>query len=406
MIALRMRLEGNFVESFLYYDFLWLLTLDGEVWAFDTAAYLENIFESDVAQAIMAFARNDRLPRRQKNKVDLIFQKKLAQQLGEGELNLTKEEVQKYSRIFKIHDITAKSILDFRCYYGRGFIATESNVIQLKMLGRSDLQHVHIGGKGNGALGGDKIADFRCRQLRTNLGMLSAAAGPDGGWYAAGSLSDDSGWRAKFEKFSERSIATEVMGGGMANVDSPSGISIFETDIHLIESNLQFDAEPNAKIISSSNVEDEENQFEINKINDINNSITEELNEVIKGSQEKNKTIFKKVFLSKSKVFALDCNQVLRSIVLARGNSLENPFIRTTFPAAPGSILSITFTDGGKTVAELDDKVCLLNFHTRQWETLFEGEVYSVRGYPGSKWYQNLLTCVGEDYTELMFIAS
>ncbi len=409
MISPRIRLEGRFVEAFLYYDFLWLLTADGEIWAFDTTAYLTDKLGADAEQAIMAFARNDRLPRGTRDAVDPHFKSDLIRRIGSQSLDLTIADVQSYSRIFKSGNAAAKSILDFRCYYGRGFVATDMDVFQLRMLGRSDLEHVHIGGRGNGALGGQKVADFRCRQFRTNFGMVSAAAGPDGAWYASGLLSDDSAWRAHFQKFAEKSTATEVMGGAMTNIAGPNEIAVFETDIHPLFPGpslptVEVARQQLAQRSSLPLVEDERQQQEISKVVGLNQDVTTPLRQVMERTQSEEKIVFKRVFLSKSKVFAVDQRQRLHAITLVSKNLLQMPTFTSTFPAAPGSVLSITFTAGGKTVAELDDEVCIVDFYRKTWDRIFEGEVYSVRGYPGSKWYQNLLTLVGDDRVELTFV--
>lgn len=395
MITQRIRLAGSFVEAFLYFDFLWLLNADGEIWAFDTAAYLTDKVKSDPNAALMAFARNDRLPRNQHDRVEQAFQQHLTHSIGAQGLDLTEAEVQRFSRVFKGGRAPAKSILDFRCYYGRGFIATDTSVLQLRMLGRSDLQHVHLGGRGNGALGGDKVADFRCRQLRTNLGLISAAAGPNGAWYASGGLSDDPEWRAAFVKFAEKSNATEVMDGAMINVASADELSVFDTEIHPIESRSQYAAIEDDQVRPAQ---------EITKVLGDRSDVTTPLRSALRRIQEADRRTFKRTFLSKSKVFAVDDKDQIHTLRLDQENRLQPLTPSSRFPATPGRILSITFTANGKTVAELDDEVCLLDFPRKRWETVFQGEVYSIRGYPGSRWYQNLLTCVGEDSVELTFV--
>lgn len=395
MIEQKLRLPGRFVEAFLYFDFLWLLTEGGEIWAFDTTAYLTDKIKGDSEAAIMAFAHNDRLPRGDRGAVELAFRQRLARNLGSQGLDLTEADVQRFSRVFKVGRAAAKSILDFRCYYGRGFVATDVNVLQLRMLGRSDLQHVHLGGRGNGALGGDKVADFRCRQLRTNLGLVSAAAGPDGAWYAPGALSDDPAWRAVFVKFADKSTATEVMGGAMTNVAAADDVSVFGTDIHPIQSRAQ-----------RISIDDDQERpaQEITKVLDGRPDVTDQLRGQLKHAQEGGELTFKRTFLSKSKLFAVDELDRIHTLSLVQKNQLGRPAFSSRFPAAPGRILSMTFTANGKTVAELDDEVCILDLYRGRWNTVFEGEVYSVRGYPGSRWYQNLLTCVGEDRVELNFV--
>ncbi|MFY8093529.1 MAG: hypothetical protein ACOVN0_08615 [Niveispirillum sp.] len=387
----RLTLDGEFIEAFLYYDFLWLLTRDGEAWAFDMTAYLNDEVASNDPDAVMAFTRNDQMPRDNRGYVDSQFKKKVSREFGRDGLYVEKKIVHKYSRVFKAFDNDAKSVLDFRCYYGRGFIATESRVFSLQMLGRTDLNHMQLGGYGNGALQGSPMADFRCRQFRTNFGMITAAAGPDGAWYASGLLANNPKSEIKFKRFSEKSVATEVMAGQVANVISQNSLRFFETDIHPIQN-------------EDHCLEDEQQKQEIDNIESENTTYTDKVNGSLQAIENEKKTVFTKTFLSKSKIFASDNKNILHTISITENNMLKDPERTEPYPCAPGPILSLTFSAGGKAIVELDDRVCMWNSYKKTWDDIFDGEVYSVRGYPGSRWYQNLVTLVGDDRVELSFI--
>lgn len=383
MITKRLSLPGSFVEGFLYFDFLWLISPEGDIWAFDILKFIHSRFSNaGVAhQCAMAFARNDQISNPFSNfNPDLIPEA----------IEVTLDELELYSRIFDTR-LDFRSILDMRCYYGRVFVATDNNIRQLTALSRSDLAHVALGRRANGQLGGEVVHDARCVQFRCQYGTISAACAYDGGYYAAGASSPDPSWRPQFKQFANHSLATEFVADRLTNVPEANDIEFFKTDYHRTELNVAADKEAQG--------EDFE-QYEISRVQDYDAEISDRTKQVVNDNRLAGKV--SRIFLSKSALFAVDYNHVVRSIKLIDGEGfVQQPTRSKPFPAASGPILAMTSCAIGM-VAELDEEVAVLA--GGKWQTIFSEAVYSVRGYPSSKWYRNLTTAVGAEHTDLIFL--
>jgi len=383
MIAKRLSLPGNFVEGFVYFDFLWLISAEGDVWAFDILKFVEDRFpDPKVAEAVqLAFARNDQL---EFGGVEL--------RLVPDHIELCAAEVEQYSRIFDTK-LDFKSILDMRCYYGRAFIATDRSIKQLDVFGRDALAHVPSGRRANGQLGGDIVHDGRCIQFRCQYGIVSASCTKDGGFYASGALSNDKGWRARFKKFSEASFATEFIADRLTNVPDLVEVEFFKTDYH------RKDAGPDDDAFENETTDEGDEKFEITDVTETDEAFGKSASRAILGADRQGR--ISRVFLSKNVLFTVDFEHRVRTVRLTEGQNLAVPKSGRPFAPAPGPILAMTSSAVGM-VAELDDAVFVLS--EGRWHEIFEEPVYSVRGYPSSKWYRKLTTAVGDERVDLIFM--
>ncbi len=390
----RLILPGDFVEAFLYFDFLWLVHEAGDVWAFDIAACMHAKFPSDADTATMVFARNDLLSSNSTFENFEDFSPAVRAFIDQGDVELTREELERFSRIFDTK-IDARSVLDMRCYYSRAYIATEKSVVQFKLFGRDQLAHVSVGARANGQLGGVKVHDAKCLQFRSQYGVISAACGTDGAWYAREASSGlDTGWTAKFEKFATVSHATEFVADRLTSIASFKKLDVFRTKR---QNSNRIQTKP--PIDSGSEVTEREEITEVSGIDeDIEAGVAKEL------SQASSTVEFPpvKLFLTRNVLFAFHANAAVTTIRLADHGEVVAPRARQV-SKSPGPVLSSSTSSLGLLI-ELDEAVCVLSGN--RWQQIYDGPVYSVRGYPGAKWYRRLVTAVGDGRTELIFSAT
>lgn len=388
MIVKKLRLHGSFVEAFLYFDFLWLIRASGEIVAFDIERFLSATVGSDFDPARVVFARNDLLTQPNYRDAAVSAQSVSVQAfLRSGAIDVDQQQIERFAIAFDTR-LRARSILDMRCYYGRAYVATDSNVLQFTVFGRSDLKHLGSGTRGNGRLGGAVVHDARCLQFRTQFGVISAACGKDGGYYAVGANSSEATWKASFRRFASQSRATEFLSDTVTNVRTGSELEFYSTERRSAFEDLE------------QRVEEEEGvDVVIEEVGSQIDSTT--VNGEIERVAESRGKHFVRVFLTRSGVFAQDEDRQLHNFRLVEGNRLINPRPLRPFPPAPTDILSLTTCPMG-VVAELDDSVVILNRGT--WTNLYDSAIFSVRGYPASKWYKNLITVVGEDRAEVLFV--
>ncbi|WP_342107774.1 hypothetical protein [Methylobacterium sp. SI9] len=388
MIVKRLRIEGNFVEAFLYFDYLWLVHASGEVAAFDIEAYLCAVTGDEFQAARTVFARNDLLDQPNFGNASVGQQNQSIQRFVQSDtLDVMARDVERYSILFDTR-IQSKSILDMRCYYGRTYISTEKQILQFSAFGRSDLAHLKPGYKGNGRLGGATVHDSRCLQFRAQHGVVSAACGRDGGFYAAGANSADAAWKATFRRFASQSRATEFLSDTVANVKTGTDLELYST--RKTESSSNDD---------SSSVDEERADYIISELEEVieSSSLTGGIDLIA----DLKKTSFKRLFLTRRGGFAQDDNLRIHSIRLVENNRLSSPKAGAIFPATSSDVLSLTTCPMG-IIAELDDAVVVLS--GGRWSALYDQAIFSVRGYPTAKWYKNLITLVGEDRAEILFV--
>lgn len=389
MILKRMCLEGRFVEAFPYLDFIWLVAEAGEVFAFDAQRFIEERMGGQAEAAAAVFARNDRLILDDRRAARIERQSPgIRCFVGGGDVLVSKTDVETYSTIFAA-GLAAKSVLDLRCYYRRAFVATESKIAQLRLFDRGELAHMGVGARGNGRLGQTKVHDGRCVQFRSRYGVVSAACGRDGGFYANGAAGGDDAWRADFRVFAPRSHATEFVGFNVANVTDGVGVEIYDTT----RTGAGTAPEPQAAS------EGEEDGY-IERVTQRSGGASDGLESTMRRSQAGGRSRFRRTFLTTTGLFAFDAANGTHNIKIATSKGLvADPHERTLRPA-PGDVIGFTTSPLG-VVAELDTSVHVLS--GGRWTAIQREPVFSVRGYPSSKWYRQLLTLACAEHTDICF---
>ncbi|MBF0678791.1 MAG: hypothetical protein IR164_07625 [Devosia sp.] len=384
-------IEGNFVEAYLYFDHLWLISAHGETWAFDISLYLSESDPSTFEVARAVFANNDQLaPGQQFFSYDHLGQP-TRDYLDTGDLHITSAELEQYSVIFDTR-ISARSVMDMRCYYGRAFVATENQVIQLRVLNRADLDHVGRGFRANGQLGGWKVHEARCLQFRCGFGALNISCGDDGGLYSTGASSDDVNWRPAFKSFAGKSTASEYIAERLVSVGGDLKVDLFHSLMKARGS-----ASPEEMLGEEEKAEKELIGLERDQGDEVD-AIYKSMDEIA-GDKEWQP---RRVFFSKSKIWLCGPKGQLASVNVAERSQWINPTASTRMPGLDSTVLRIS-TSGAGLLAELDESAVL--YADRRWQTIFDGAVYSVRGYPQSKRYTKMITAVGEDRAQLTFVA-
>jgi hypothetical protein len=377
---------GRFVEAYLYYDFLWLIAKSGETYALDFHAYLKSKFNND--NSISIFTRNDLIISSGRFLDYNSFSDELKNFINSPSIEMSIAEVESYSRIFDTR-ITDRSILDFRCYYGRAYVATERGIRQMSVFGRADMNHIQRGARANGQLGGERIHEAKCLQLRSYLGALTAACGSDGGWYVPGASNPDRGWTAKLSKFAEKARATEIVGGHATAVTS-TDISLYSTDTR---------SKQHAAFATGDTSESWESR-ELTHVREKDDNAGRRVDETLEAVTKI--TGVSQLFLTRRTLFAVGENNALTYITIAsKTDRLLEPTSKT-LSKTPDDVLSMTSSSSG-IIAETESAAFLLSGN--RWSKIFDGQLYSVRGYPGSKWYRNLITAVGRDRTEMIFVS-
>ena len=393
LIKRRMSLEGRFVEAFLYYDYLWLVGEGGDVHAFDIERFVSNRLGEGASVARRLYAHNEELgPRIGVNTRPDAPTDDVRAVLAVPDLDASCAEVEAHSIIFDTR-IEANSVLDMRCYQGCAFVATDLGIRQFRVHGRDEMAHMGVGARGNGRLGGGVVHDGKCIQLRASMGAVSAACGRDGGFYARGAISHGKAWRAEFERFAERSHATEFVGPTVANLPSGVDLEFFETELKGVE-----------RTPASPSPDSEDEVADVTEIERVTRAprASELANVAVTGVATAREAVFTHGFLSRRNLFTVDRDRRVQRFQLLAEGKLAVPLAAKAYSPAPGDIIDMTASHLGM-VAELDESVQLLSGDS--WHSLFDGPVYSVRGYPASKWYRNMLTAVGEDRVELIFTA-
>ena len=386
----RMTLRGRFVEAFLYYDFLWLVDAEGNVSAFDLLRFWEGRSGPEAVAGRCVFARNDELVQGQGNVARYDQQVVPVRAfLDAPDVTLEAGDVERNSIAFDAR-IDAGSVLDMRCYYGRAFVATERGISQFKLHDRQALLHMGVGTRGNGRLGGQVVHGGKCVQFRSRYGVVSASCGRDGAFYAKGASSDDPAWKSDFVKFAGWSKATEFVGTTVTNVGRGLELEFYETELHGRASDV---------------VEGPDGQTDPGEITGIGGlrEATVQANASIRDEQTRRSVSFTRTFLTSGSLFALDASNTLQRFSLVRGGELTVPAAKAPFSAAPDDVIGMTTCPMG-IVAEMVGSVSFLR--DGEWHTLKDEAVFSVRGYPASKWYRNLLTVVGEEAVDVVFASA
>jgi hypothetical protein len=379
----RLVLPGRFVEAYLYFDFLWLVSRDGVVRAFDIEAFCNGNLGGDAEAAVVLFADNQRFLR-EKRRLSELFVRVTNLLNANSVIEASVSDTDQYSYIFST-DIRFRSVLDLRFYYGRGYIGTDSSIRQFVARGRDEMgadQPGRIAGQG---LKDELVSDRPARQFRCRYGAVGAACGRAGGVVGTGAGTDDPAWRISFEQFANESFGIELSGDAIANVSRTNEIEFF------------FAARRPSRHIASNAARDD--QMERLELVDVQGQGFEEqtsrLNSLVSsyGSESR-------VFLFQSTVWVITSAGELRRLkIVEEERLLPSPIERGRFLAPPERVISTSSTAEG-IIAETDEHVFILN--DRRWKEVFNEPVHSVRGYPSSRRYQNLVTAVARDRVELI----
>jgi len=253
------------------------------------------------------------------------------------------------------------------------------------------MSHLGVGVRANGQMGGARVHDGRCRQFRCKFGAINISCGTDGGFYAAGASAADVGWQARFNRFAEASVATEFVADRVTNIATDLGVRLFSTVTQPSSGN------------SMSARDDEENvEREIVEIGESDFSEDQALGETIIELSARNEWTPRRLFLSRRKLYACGPSGQLASIARADKSGLLATYSPAkALPSLPSDILRMTTCSAGL-VAELDEASYL--YSNNQWHLIFDGPAYTIRGYPTSRWYRNLITAVGDGQTDLIFV--
>lgn len=379
----RLCLYGRFVEAYLYFDFLWLFSKDGTVRAFDIASFCAERLNGDGEAAAALFSDNRLLDQPFK-----IRTKASATELLEkgGAYEVSAKDVDRYSYIFE-NELKFRSLLDVRFYYGRAYVGTDTNIVQLFARDRADLQELKRGSSRQASLGGRSVSDLPARAFRCRFGAVGAACGRGGGLIGVGADTSDRDWTVKFKQFAETSFGLALNGHAVTNLASRNRIQFFKATLSEIttERPVSFD-EP-----------EEDWRRHIISVSDAAFLPQAERVNAVTASEETSG-----IFLFNRTLWRFDANgRQERSTFVNSNLEIDEINRGPARKGPPGRVLSMSSMQAG-VLAETDDAVFL--YSGRHWIPLVEEAVYSVRGYQNSKRYQRIATAVTRDRVEVIAI--
>ena len=389
MIVKRMILPGRFVQAHPYFDTLWLTRMDGSLQAFDTERYASERLNGSGSVAVAAFARNDRLRSdRGKTHLDLQTPDMRSFLLSDRAVEVSAEDLERYSYPFT-RDPRLEEAIDLRFYSGRAYAATDAGMVHFRALGRHQLDELPIRASRR-APDLDRCFEAMPLQIQTRLGTVNASCGEDGGWYTIGANSPmDSGWKPMMRNFADLSFGSEFAGAGVANIKGPTDLQPLPA--HKVQAPMR----------SRQGGEDRE-QVEITDIDRDADPIAVKRLDAALNSPERKGARPLQVFATTRRVFVPLSDGEMLQFPIAEKDRFAHGTPRPLRHEGPGSrILSMT-TAAGQIIAECRADVRL--FSNRRWTTLFDGPTFSVRGYPNSKWYRNLVTIVATDHVQLVLL--
>lgn len=376
----RLVLPGKFVDAYVYFDFAWLFSKDGVVRAFDLARYCEKRLNGEGHAAVALFSNNQLLPEYQRGSEASA----LAQLLSSDKpIEVAAADVDAFSYIFRTGE-GCRSVLDVRFYNRRAFVGADNGIQQFLALGRGDLQESEIGRLSSASLRQQRVSELPARQIRGRLGAVAAACGPAGGVVGFGAATDDLSWRIVFKPFAERCYGVELNQHAVSCIIGSTAVERYSVSRQKVD-------RPSTGGIR----EDEHDDFELTDVKGREFKLRDaKLNQLITDLPGAIRTF---LFRDTLWVLAEDGFYYFRLIqsderVVSRSVKMAKP---------PARVLSATGSAAGM-VIESDDEVFVLNH--RQWRPLASEPVHSVRGYPSSKRYQNLITIALRDRVELAAI--
>ena len=381
-------IQGEFLEAYLYFDFLWLIQRDGTVFAFDIEKFCKNELNGSGNAASHLFADNKRLTSSHHMRNDGRELRHLL--ASKSAIEVSWDILLKYSYVLPTA-MKIKSVLDLKFYYGRAYLGLDSGITQFGVMGRDELSEVPLGKSAHNIISSELVSDMQGRQFQCRFGAVAVACGKSGGYIGVGAINEDYKWRVEFEQFAPESFGVELNGEAISNL--------------LSNNRVEFYASTTNKAVTSPIERDEDLRLrlEITGAKEISHAdLSENVNRIISI-----KYPMARPFLFKSAVWLMTETSFVRlkfteyDAVNHDDKFLNNP---KEWPAAknlPGRVLSTSSTELG-IIAECDDDAYIL--HEKEWQKIISDSVYSIRGYPHSRRYKKVATAVALDRVEMMAI--
>lgn len=390
MILKKMILPGRFVQAHPYFDTLWLVRMDGTLQAFDTEQYVTAVMNGTGSAAAKAFARNDRLVT--DNGIAHLRDQTpdVAAFLTSGmDVEVSLKDLERFSYTFEREDMLEEAI-DLKFYSGRAYASTDRGLAVFRALGREDLDSTPLGRGGHTAAELDIWIDAMPLQIQARLGTISASCGEDGGWYWTGANSSQNRLRLPERKFADLSFASEFAGAGLVNIEGP----------------VQLSARPATKIAVDDRTRATRGEVpERQEIVDIEAAADPVANVRFDRLAQDHESVdvrATQTFVTTRRAYVYYSDDTVSHFTIANKEGFEHGASNLQRAEGPGGrILSMT-TTAGRVIAECRDDVRL--FDSGSWQPIHDGPVFSVRGYPQSKWYRNIVTVVGEDRVEIILL--
>lgn len=381
MIGKRLVLHGAFVEAYLYFDFLWLFSSDGNIRAFDIAAYCAERLNGEGAAAAALFSDNRILEDGRDPGVIHLAERMLA---TGGRYDVSAEEVDRFSYIFE-RSLEFRSLLDVRFYYGRAYIGTDASIEQFNATGVS-ASHEKRGAVAKARLNSQRVSDRPARAFHGRFGAVAAACGKAGGLIGLGADDVSPGFKIRFDKFAETSYGVAINGTAVTNLAARTRTQIYGARLEPKRARPGVDGEEHGR----------DRQFTLAAVSSLPlERPTEQVNRLAANDETRG------VFLFNQSVWRFDAEG--KSQIVKMGENPQLDSISTSSPkdGPPGRVLSMSTTKGG-VIAETDDAVFVQRYG--EWKELLSEPVHSVRGYQNSKRYQRLATAVARTRIELISI--
>jgi hypothetical protein len=377
----RLILPGRFVDVYLYFDFAWLFAKDGSVRAFDIATYCGSRLNGDGAAAVALFANNREL------ETGSALRENVNRLLGTAEtIEAAAHDVDRFSYIFE-HVLSFKSLLDARFYYGRGYIGTDNNIVQLQARNRQDLNAEHLGRKSRDSLGPRNVSERPARAFQCRFAAIGAACGHAGGLIGFGAANRDTDWTVRFQPFAERSFGLALNGNAVTNLANRHTVQLYAARLnkgssHSLPWELEEVKKP-ARLEALEGLSYPSETASLNRIFDRDDAAG----------------VF--LFAETAWQFSLD-GSARRVRLTDRDHNLRSNLSPVAIRSKlPGRVLAVSSTNSG-VLAETDDQVLIMS--QGEWVSLINEVVYSIRGYQTSKRYQNVVTAVTRDRAELISV--
>ncbi|WP_380784849.1 hypothetical protein [Sphingomonas sp. R86521] len=392
MITKRMVLEGDYVEAFLYFDFLWLFDNDGGVYAFDLETYIEKELNGSGSAARKLFARNDEMVKLSGRPYGSL-QTPDVQNLvaSDAPIVVSVQDVLKYS-IFVDAGTVLNRPLDVRMYNGHAFVSVPGGLALFEAFGREDTSSVSMGSARSGMkTKAERVFDSGTPlQIQCRLGALSLSCGGEGLYGGVGALTQG-WWRPELNRVADVSFGCEVARAGISSIPEAAGLELRSVETVVVPATSgrrrkDEAVEPVAIMKIAANVDEEASrQFE----------------EIIATASTSN-VLAEQTFLSTTSAYTSFSDGRMVRTALTKQNAFGHArWDGVWFPAPEGEVIAMT-TTAGKMIAETHEDVQILD--QEKWVRLFGEPVLRVRGYPNSKWYRQLVTIVGEGQAELVFL--